>query len=66
MRIQPRINGQAAPLDIEPQELLLDVLRDRLGLEEVEFVGKKSSDEVYQALRGAHIYFSTTMRFEYI
>ena len=41
MRIQPRINGQAAQLDIEPQELLLDVLRDRLGL-----TGSKRSCDV--------------------
>ena len=41
MRIQPRINGQAARLDIEPQELLLDVLRDRLGL-----TGSKRSCDV--------------------
>lgn len=32
MRIEPRINGGAATLEVEPQELLLDVLRDRLGL----------------------------------
>jgi carbon-monoxide dehydrogenase small subunit len=32
MRIEPRINGQPKALEIEPQELLLDVLRDRLGL----------------------------------
>jgi carbon-monoxide dehydrogenase small subunit len=32
MLIEPRINGDATPLDVEPQELLLDVLRERLGL----------------------------------
>ena len=32
MRITPRVNGASAPLEVEPQELLLDVLRDRLGL----------------------------------
>jgi carbon-monoxide dehydrogenase small subunit len=32
MRIEPHLNGATTPLDIEPQELLLDVLRDRLGL----------------------------------
>ncbi len=32
IRIEPRINGRSMPLDIEPQELLLDLLRDRLGL----------------------------------
>jgi carbon-monoxide dehydrogenase small subunit len=32
MRIQPRLNGVPTPLEVEPQELLLDVLRDRLRL----------------------------------
>ena len=32
MRIEPRLNGAATPLEVEPQELLLDVLRDRMGL----------------------------------
>ncbi len=32
MLIEPRLNGSAMQLEIEPQELLLDVLRDRLGL----------------------------------
>jgi carbon-monoxide dehydrogenase small subunit len=32
MRIEPRLNGRATAIDVEPQELLLDVLRDRLGL----------------------------------
>ena len=32
MRIEPNINGALTPLEVEPQELLLDVLRDRLGL----------------------------------
>ncbi len=45
-----------------PERARLEALRDRLGLDEVEFVGKKSSEEVYEALRGADIYFSTTMK----
>lgn len=32
MRIVPLVNGASTPLDVEPQELLLDVLRDRLRL----------------------------------
>ncbi len=32
MRVAPIINGQVTPLEAEPQELLLDVLRDRLDL----------------------------------
>ena len=32
MRIEPRINGLSTALDVEPQELLLDVLRERLRL----------------------------------
>jgi carbon-monoxide dehydrogenase small subunit len=32
MRIEPDVNGAPTPLEVEPQELLLDVLRDRLGL----------------------------------
>lgn len=32
MRIEPRLNGTATTVEIEPQELLLDVLRDRLRL----------------------------------
>ena len=32
MRIESRLNGTLTPLEIEPQELLLDVLRDRLAL----------------------------------
>ena len=32
MRIEPLLNGTPTPLEVEPQELLLDVLRDRLGL----------------------------------
>jgi aerobic-type carbon monoxide dehydrogenase small subunit (CoxS/CutS family) len=32
MLIEPRLNGRPTPLDVEPQELLLDVLRERLGL----------------------------------
>lgn len=45
-----------------PERARLEALRDRLGLVEVTFVGKKSSEEVYAALRGADIYFSTTMK----
>jgi carbon-monoxide dehydrogenase small subunit len=41
MRIEPRINGRATPIDVEPQELLLDVLRERFGL-----TGAKRSCEV--------------------
>ena len=32
MRIEPVVNGAAAAIDVEPQELLLDVLRGQLGL----------------------------------
>jgi aerobic carbon-monoxide dehydrogenase small subunit len=32
MRIEPRLNGTTTVVEIEPQELLLDVLRDRLRL----------------------------------
>lgn len=32
MRISPRVNGTSVALDVEPQELLLDVLRERLDL----------------------------------
>jgi carbon-monoxide dehydrogenase small subunit len=32
MRIEPRLNGTPRTLEIEPHELLLDVVRDRLGL----------------------------------
>ena len=32
MRISPRINGTLTTLDVAPQELLLDVLRDALDL----------------------------------
>jgi aerobic-type carbon monoxide dehydrogenase small subunit (CoxS/CutS family) len=32
VRIEPRLNGRATSLDVAPQELLLDVLRDRLAL----------------------------------
>ena len=32
MRIEPHLNGTATAIDVEPRELLLDVLRDRLGL----------------------------------
>lgn len=45
-----------------PELARLEALRDSLGLEEVEFVGKKTSEQVYEALRGADIYFSTTMK----
>jgi glycosyltransferase involved in cell wall biosynthesis len=45
-----------------PERARLEALRDQLGLEEVEFVGKKSSDHVYRLLRSSDIYFSTTMK----
>ncbi len=45
-----------------PERARLEALRDRLGLCEVEFVGKKPSEEVYSALRASDIYFSTTMK----
>jgi aerobic carbon-monoxide dehydrogenase small subunit len=32
MRIAPVLNGQVTALEVEPQELLLDMLRDRLDL----------------------------------
>lgn len=32
MQVTPRINGTTTTIEVEPQELLLDVLRDRLGL----------------------------------
>jgi aerobic carbon-monoxide dehydrogenase small subunit len=32
VRIRPRVNGADTPLEVEPRELLLDVLRARLGL----------------------------------
>ena len=32
MRISPMLNGQVTAVEVEPQELLLDVLRERLAL----------------------------------
>jgi aerobic-type carbon monoxide dehydrogenase small subunit (CoxS/CutS family) len=32
MRVELRLNGATRTVDVEPQELLLDVLRERLGL----------------------------------
>lgn len=32
MRVELRLNGAPKAVDVEPQELLLDVLRERLGL----------------------------------
>jgi aerobic carbon-monoxide dehydrogenase small subunit len=32
MRIAPRLNGEVTAFEIEPQELLLDVLREQAGL----------------------------------
>ena len=32
MRIEPRLNGAVTAIEVEAQELLLDVLRERLGL----------------------------------
>ena len=45
-----------------PERARLEALRDRLGLTEVEFVGKQPSDVVYATLRASDIYFSTTMK----
>ena len=45
-----------------PERARLEALRSQLGLDEVEFVGKKSSPDVYFAMRHADIYFSTTMK----
>ncbi|HTE59186.1 MAG TPA: 2Fe-2S iron-sulfur cluster-binding protein [Solirubrobacteraceae bacterium] len=41
MEIRLNVNGDTTSIDVEPQELLLDVLRDRLGL-----TGAKRSCEV--------------------
>jgi aerobic carbon-monoxide dehydrogenase small subunit len=41
VEVRLTVNGAATALDLEPQELLLDVLRDRLGL-----TGAKRSCEV--------------------
>ena len=41
MRLELRVNGGSIANEIEPQELLLDFLRDRLGL-----TGAKRSCEV--------------------
>ena len=41
MRIEPRLNGRLTPLEVEPQDLLLDVLRERL-----ELTGAKRSCDV--------------------
>jgi carbon-monoxide dehydrogenase small subunit len=32
MRIEPKLNGRTTAIEVEPHDLLLDVLRDRLGL----------------------------------
>ena len=45
-----------------PERVRLENLRDRLGLDEVVFLGKKPSNEVLSALRRSDIYFSTTMK----
>lgn len=45
-----------------PELSRLEALRDRLDLTEVEFVGRKSVEEVYAALLASDIYFSTTMK----
>ena len=45
-----------------PERRRLEALRDELGLSEVHFVGKKTSEEVFAALRASDIYFSTTMK----
>ena len=41
IRIEPRVNGRATAIDVEPHELLLDVLRERL-----ELTGAKRSCDV--------------------
>jgi carbon-monoxide dehydrogenase small subunit len=41
VRIEPRLNGHLTPLDVEPQDLLLDILRERL-----ELTGAKRSCDV--------------------
>jgi carbon-monoxide dehydrogenase small subunit len=41
VRIEPVVNGRPTPLAVEPQDLLLDVLRDRL-----ELTGAKRSCDV--------------------
>jgi len=45
-----------------PERAGLEALRDRLGLAEVDFVGRKSSQDVIAALRRSDVYFSTTMK----
>jgi len=45
-----------------PERARLEALRDQLDLTEVEFVGKKSSEDVYATLYASDIYFSTTMK----
>ena len=48
MRLELQVNGRSVANEIEPQELLLDVLRDRLGL-----TGAKRSCDM-QVMRGVH------------
>jgi glycosyltransferase involved in cell wall biosynthesis len=45
-----------------PERVRLENLRDRLGLDEVVFLGKKPHNEVLSALRRSDVYFSTTMK----
>lgn len=45
-----------------PERSRLEALRNKLGLTEVEFVGKKNSEDVYAALHRSDVYFSTTMK----
>lgn len=45
-----------------PERTRLESLRDRLGLTEVHFVGKKSAQDVFAVLHRSDIYFSTTMK----
>lgn len=45
-----------------PERRRLEDLRDKMGLDEVVFVGKKDPGTVLTTLRGSDIYFSTTMK----
>lgn len=45
-----------------PERARLEAQRDKLGLSEVHFVGKKPSSEVLASLRRSDAYFSTTMK----
>jgi len=45
-----------------PERVRLENLRDKLGLNEVIFVGKQASEEVFATLHRSDLYFSTTMK----